>query len=142
LSGQTKNEVNNNNHSINLNSKFFKQTKPLIIENIHDKSTKHVVDADGKSVEVTWSVSSIRKQFEEFSDQSSDHSKSSQCQGGSIVKINRHSVMQHPQNHQSSVSVNSKAPHISTSSFSSVSSNSASKCYNYHDSNGNPITYI
>ncbi len=140
-SGHTKNEVNNNNHSINLNSKCFKQIKPLKMETNEEASTKTVGDVIGKAVEITWSVSSIRKQFEEFSDQSSDHSKSSHTHG-SVVKINRHNVMQHPQSHQSNVNINSNVPRHSTSSFSSVSSNGASKCYNYHDSNGNPITYI
>lgn len=122
----------NNNHSINLNEK----TKPKA----EKKSPLNSSKSQDNSVEITWSVSSIRKQFEnaklseaQDSDHSTEQRKSSltPCSNFGTIKINRHNIS-NPQSTDTR----------SQTSFSSVSSSSATKFYNYHDSNGNPITYI
>lgn len=164
---------NNNNHSINLNDESSSRTTtPTIGQSVvltqEDLATQEtqkvtkVLKAIGpsKAVEVTWSVSSIRKQFEQTKltdDNSSDHnseairSNSSSTTPYGTIKINRHSILrpqiplvsqQQKQQQRRQQQQASTTPRHSTSSFSSVSSNSAVKFYNYQDSNGNPITYI
>lgn len=167
---------NNNNHSINLNDESSsKTTTPTISKSVvltqEDLATQEtqkvtkVLKAIGpsKAVEVTWSVSSIRKQFEQTKltdDNSSDHnseairSNNSSTTPYGTIKINRHSILrpqiplvsqqqnQQQRRQQQQQQHSSTTPRHSTSSFSSVSSNSGVKFYNYQDSNGNPITYI
>ena len=130
---------------------------PTPVQSIEERAILSAASAP-RTVEITWSVSSIKKQFEKSRtmgdesdsmkprmsdlDSSSGSKKFNSFLASShlgTIKINRHTIL-HPQRATGGAAAASPST-SSTSSISSVSTNT-NRHHNYHDSNGNPITYI